>query len=177
MLFVGRLGGRQKNPMIALEIAKACIAKNRDVRLLIAGAGDTEKAEFERLVRSWGLQNEIRLLGVRPDVPHLMQGSNLFLLPSLAEGLGMVAVEAQAAGLPVLASDTVPRECVVLPDMVRFQSLDEDISVWADKALQILELPWPDAAACNVAVRNSPYSIENSATRLLELYSSGTAPV
>ncbi len=177
MLFVGRLGTRQKNPMVALKIARECIARNPDIRLLMAGAGDTEKAEFERLVRSWGLENEIRLLGVRDDVPRLMQGSDLLLLPSLAEGLGMVAVEAQAAGLPVLASDTVPRECVVLPDLVKFLPLNMGAAVWADHALQILELPWPDAAACNLAVRNSAFSIENSAAQLLKLYSSGTVPV
>ncbi len=170
MLFAGRLGTRQKNPMVALEIARECIARNPDFRLLMAGAGDTERAEFERLVKSWGLANQIRLLGVRFDVPRLMQGSDLLLFPSLSEGLGMVAVEAQAAGLPVLASDTVPRECVVLPDLVKFLPLHMGVAFWADHTLQMLELPQSDSVACNLAVRNSAFSIENSAAKLIELY-------
>lgn len=169
LFFVGRLT-RQKNPMVALEIARACVARNPDVRLLMAGAGDEEKAEFERLVRTWGLQNEIRLLGTRSDIPRLMKGSDLLLFPSYGEGLGMVAVEAQAAGLRVLASDTVPRECVVLPNMVKFESLGKDISIWAEHALQMLTAPRPDTEVCNFAVRESEFSIENSAARLLELY-------
>ncbi len=173
LLFIGRLGTNQKNPRVALGIARACVARNPDVRLLMAGAGDNERAEFENLIKSWGLQTEIRLLGVRSDVPRLMQGCDLLLFPSLAEGLGMVAVEAQAAGLRVLSSDAVPRECVVLPEMVRFESLQSDVLVWAEQALQMLNAPLPDAAACNLAVRNSAFSIENSAARLLEIYSAG----
>ncbi|MGE4614523.1 MAG: glycosyltransferase family 1 protein, partial [Planctomycetota bacterium] len=93
--------------------------------------------------------------------------------PSVAEGLGMVAVEAQAAGLQVLASDSVPAECVVLSSMVTFKSLREDVSIWADEALRILAAPRKDADKCNLAVENSAFSIRNSAAALLDLYTLG----
>lgn len=175
LFFAGRLSSNynQKNPAFALDVARACLAKSPGIRLLMAGGGDEVIHELKMKVEGWGLSHEIRLIGERSDVPRLMLGSDLFLFPSLSEGLGMVAVEAQAAGLPVLASDTVPRECVVLPDLVKFLPLNMGVAVWADHTLQILESPQSDAVACNLAVRNSAFSIENSAAKLLELYGAG----
>jgi glycosyltransferase involved in cell wall biosynthesis len=99
-----------------------------------------------------------------------MLGSNLLLFPSVGEGLGMVAVEAQAAGLPVLASDAVPQECEVIAGMVFFKSLKADASEWAVDALRILSLPMLGNISCNEAVRNSSFSIENSISSLLNIY-------
>ncbi len=180
LLFVGRLDSNpdrklnQKNPELALEVARNAIAQNPDVKLLMAGEGDTIKAELEERIKSWGMEDKILLVGVRSDVPRLMMGCDLLLFPSLAEGLGMVVVEAQAAGLPVLASDVVPRECVVSSEMVTFLSLQQDAPAWANEVLRLISLKTPSAIECNLAVRNSPFSIENSANTLLNLYRGGT---
>ena len=172
ILFVGRLNSNlnQKNPGFALEVVKACIEKNSDIGFLMVGDGEDEKVEFEAKVSKWGLQNSIRILGPRSDIPRLMLGSNLLLFPSVAEGLGMVAVEAQAAGLRVLASDAVPRECEVVSGMVVFKSLDDDLLSWANEALRILSLSKPSFLICNDALRRSPFSIERSAASLLTIY-------
>lgn len=182
VLFVGRLEGTQsiykgrlmshKNPELALQILKKCVARDDNVRMLMVGAGEGKRKEFEALVSGWGLTNKIRLPGVRSDVPGLMSASDALLFPSLAEGLGMVAVEAQAAGLRVLASDTTPRECVVLPDLVEFCPLDQTATYWADRLLRLINLPRPNSNSCNAAVKNSPFSIQNSAQGLASLYTS-----
>lgn len=173
MLFVGRLNSNlnQKNPSFALEVAKACIAKDPHVRFLMAGGGEEAKIDLEKIVRMWGLQESIHIIGPRSDIPQLMSGSDLLLFPSVGEGLGMVAVEAQAAGLPVLASDTVPRECEAVPGMVVFKSLDTGPLQWANEALRILSIVRPNVAICNEIVKNSPFSIENSAKNLIKIYS------
>jgi glycosyltransferase involved in cell wall biosynthesis len=179
ILFVGRLdttvGGNpnQKNSAFALEVAKVCIARDALVRMLVVGGGDEARTELETRVKGWGLEREIRLTGIRQDVPRLMLGSDLFLFPSLEEGLGMVAVEAQAAGLRVLASDFVPRESVVIPEVIHFHSLVATVSSWAQEALGLMSLPKPDSQVCNRSVSNSAFSIENSARRLLQLYAGG----
>lgn len=172
ILFVGRLNSNlnQKNPGFALEVAKACIGKDPDVRLLLVGDGADVRVELENKVRLWGLQDSIRLLGPRSDVPRLMSGSDLFLFPSVGEGLGMVAVEAQAAGLRVLASDAIPRECEAVPGMVVFKPLNTGPLDWADEALRLVSLSRPNLSACNEKVRNGPFSIENSAASLLNIY-------
>lgn len=176
LLFVGRLmptssmGINQKNPEVAIEVAKKCIHINPDVRMLMAGSGEEMRRKFQAELRDLGLQDKIVLLGNRTDVPRLMSGSDLFLFPSVGEGLGMVAVEAQAAELRVLASDAVPRECEAVPGMVEFKPLDAGPSAWAEEALRLMNLPRPDQTVCNLAVRASPFSIENSAASLLKIY-------
>lgn len=180
ILFVGRLESDEvrhlgrtmthKNPAFALEVVRECMARDETLRLLMVGAGDTKRREFESQIRTWGLEQRITLTGVRADVPRLMLGSDLLLFPSLAEGLGMVVVEAQAAGLRVLASDTTPRECVVVPGLVKFLSLSLTLRAWADEASQIISLGHADSAACVELVKQSPFSIENSAVRLLNVY-------
>ena len=180
VLFVGRLEGASitsmgremthKNPAFALDIARECMAKDERVRLIMVGAGETKKKEFAAMVEGWGLAEKIRFTGVRGDVPRLMGGANLLLFPSLAEGLGMVVVEAQAAGLPVLASDTTPRECVVVADLVEFFSLAASPDRWADHAIELLSRVRPASDEAAAAVQASPFSIENSAARLSQLY-------
>ena len=117
------------------------------------------------------MHESIRLIGARSDIAQLMSDSDLFLFPSVAEGLGMVAVEAQAAGLRVLASDAVPRECEVIPGMVVFKPLNAGTAAWGEEVLKLMEFPSPDVAVCNNAVRNSPFAIENSTAALLKIYS------
>ena len=181
ILFVGRLEADEvfhlgrpmshKNPAYALEIAMECIARDERLRLLMVGAGHTKRREFENEVRGWGMEKEIRFVGMRQDVPRLMLGSDLLLFPSLAEGLGMVVVEAQAAGLRVLASDTIPRECVVVPGMVDFLPL-QDPECWADEACRLMNMNPPDVDQCNRLLKESTFSIENSAAKLVSIYGS-----
>jgi glycosyltransferase involved in cell wall biosynthesis len=159
-----------KNPAFALEVAKECISRDSDVRLVMVGDGEAKRREFQGLVNEWGLGRKIEFLGLRSDVPRLMLGANMLLFPSLAEGLGMVVVEAQAAGLPVLASDTTPRECVVVPGLVDFMSLAETPGLWAERALSLLNRDPTNPDTCNAAVRDSSFSIERSAAKLLSIY-------
>ena len=180
ILFVGRLDGAavvhqgqmmtHKNPAFALSVARECIARDPTIRLVMVGSGETMRRELESRVKEGGLDQKIRLLGVRSDVARLMLGSNLLLFPSLAEGMGMVVVEAQAAGLRTLASDATPRECVVIDGMVKFLPLSESSKRWAEEALRLINLHRPNVNECNAMLGDSSFSIENSAARLLNLY-------
>jgi glycosyltransferase involved in cell wall biosynthesis len=118
------------------------------------------------------LKDNLRLIGVRKDIDRLMRAADVLFFPSRQEGLGMVAVEAQAAGLPVLASTAVPRECVVIPELYTALALDEPIEVWAAALFQIMTKPRPPLELCRRALESSPFSIANSARRLEEIYSS-----
>ncbi len=181
ILFVGRLDDpaghnlHRKRPDFALNVARECIAQDPKVRMIMAGSGDRMRSNLEREVKEWGLQDKIRLTGIYPDVTRLMLGTDLFLFPAIEEGLGMVVVEAQAAGLRVLTSTGVPRESMVVPDIVEFKALEDGVSSWAKESLRLLNLPRPDAGDCNSAVRDSAFSIENSAKKLLEIYCSSSS--
>ena len=86
----------------------------------------------------------------------------------------MVAVEAQAAGLPVLVSTAVPRECVVLPELCEFLSLNRPLEEWAETLLHITTKPRLPMEKCRDAVQASPFSIENSAVTLSSIYTRNT---
>lgn len=177
MLFVGRLDSNmddsknEKNPAFCLEVARECATRDPNFICLIAGGGDGMREILSARVKSWGLENRILLLGPRSDVPVLMAGADLLLFPSLSEGLGMVAVEAQAAGLPVLASDTVPAECRVIDGMVEFMALGAGAACWSERVLRKLAEPKPDPEVANGVVSASAFSIEHSAERLISIYS------
>lgn len=179
MLFVGRLDSsmdesrNQKNPSFCLEVARECAGRDPAFHCLLAGGGDAMRERLAARVADWGLSDRIRLIGARSDVPRLMHAADLLLFPSFAEGLGMVAVEAQAAGLPVLASDAVPRECAVVPAMVDFLPLSSGPVEWAERVFSLMQTTKPDHHAAYVAVENSPFSIRNSAKALLDIYQNG----
>jgi glycosyltransferase EpsF len=178
VLFAGRLDRvlkfddpqNHKNSWFALNVVRAAVGLDPSVRLLMAGTGDSH-SELERNIQKWGLEHKLRLIGVRSDMPRLMRAADVLLFPSRQEGLGMVAVEAQAAGLPVLASTSVPRESVVIPDLYDALPLSEPVERWAGALLRRVEKPRLSLECCRRALASSPYSITNSAARLERVYS------
>ncbi len=176
-LFAGRLDSalnrsnhtNQKNSWLALNAVRVAMGSNSDLRFLMAGAGDA-RPQLEAHVATWGLQERIRLTGVRMDIPRLMRAADVLFFPSRNEGLGMVAVEAQAAGTPVLASTSVPRECVVVPELYDAVSLDEPIEHWASALLARIEKPRPPVELSRARLEASPFSIENSSRALEQIY-------
>ena len=166
-----------KNSAFAVQIAIEAAKADPRVCAIFAGKPSDASPVLERRIREAGLAERIRLMGIRRDVEHLMLGSDLLLFPSRGEGLGMVAVEAQAAGLPVLASTAVPRECVVSKDAVMFVELDEEAGCWVKQVLERLERPPLDHRALNRMVAESPFGIENSARSLRKMYESGQLPL
>jgi glycosyltransferase involved in cell wall biosynthesis len=179
VLFAGRLDRaleidhpqNHKNSWLALNAMRAALAKNPNLRLVMAGAGES-RHEMQRHLKAWGLESEFRLVGVRQDMPRLFRAADLLFFPSRQEGLGMVAVEAQAAGLPVLASDGVPSAANVVPQLYHTVKLGASIETWAGAIAQALDAPRPLREAAAQAVAKSDFSIAASAEKLLRLYSS-----
>ena len=179
VLFAGRLDRalefdhpqNHKNSWFAVNVVRAAVERQSSVRFLMAGAGDRSQHELESRIEQWGLKDKLRLVGVRSDIARLMRAADVLLFPSRQEGLGMVAVEAQAAGLPVLASTAVPRECVVIPELYSALPLGEPIEKWAATLIETMTKPRPHLELCRRAFESSAFSIENSARRLKEIYS------
>lgn len=178
VLFVGRLDRalefdhpqNHKNSWFAVNVVRAAVEKHSSVRFLMAGAGDRSRHELESRIEQWGLKHKLRLIGVRNDVARLMRAADVLFFPSRQEGLGMVAVEAQAAALPVLASAAVPRECVVVPDLYNALALGEPIEVWAETLFHIMGRPRTSLDVCRSAFQSSDFSIVNSARHLQRIY-------
>jgi glycosyltransferase involved in cell wall biosynthesis len=181
ILFAGRidrsvdLGHPQnhKNSAFAVSVGIECARRDSRVRMLLAGAPSPAVPILEGRIAAAGLRGRIQFAGIRRDIEQLMLASDVLLFPSRGEGLGMVAVEAQAAGLPVLVSNATPRECVVVPELVRFREVEAGEAVWAADLLQ-LAMRHRNIPAANRRVAASFFAIENSARALLQLYSKGS---
>lgn len=122
-----------KNHSRLLHVFAQVLEAEPAARLLLVGNGRL-RAEIEKQIVSLGVERQVSLVGVRDDIPDLLSAMDVFLLPSSYEGLPVVVVEAQAAGLPCVISDVVTGE-VALTDLVRSVSLDESDAVWADAVL------------------------------------------
>ena len=181
VLFAGRfdvspdLGHPQnhKNSGFAVDVAIDAARRGETMRFVFAGPFSAATPVLRQRIEAAGFADRIVFAGMRQDIGRLMAGADALLFPSRGEGLGMVAVEAQAAGLPVLASTEVPRECVVIPELVRFQRLDEGVTAWAGQILDVIEAARIDPVLANGQIAASPFSIAHSAAALERLYRDG----
>ena len=138
---IGRTDIPQKNHLFLLSVFAEIVKKRTHAELLLMGAEPTE--ELTAFCEKNGIADNVRFLGLRKDIKELLQACDVFLFPSTREGLPVSVIEAQAAGLPVLMSDTVTDECIVT-DLVHTKSLNDSPSDWAEVCLQLTEEPRRD---------------------------------
>lgn len=138
ILHVGRLES-QKNHMFLLDIFEKFLHREPNSVLLLAGDGKLREAVFQKAVQKH-IENQVIFLGVRNDVEKLYSAADLFCFPSLFEGLGLTAVEAQANGLDCIFSDRIPREAIFAPN-IKINSLADLPDKWADSICQMKDGP------------------------------------
>ena len=151
-----------KNHTFLLDVFQKVLEREPDARLLLVGVGPLQRQTAQKAV-ALGVADQVIMTGNRDDVPELLSAMDVFAFPSLWEGLPMTAVEAQAAGLPCVLSDTITREVAVSP-LVEYLPLG-DASQWADALLT--RRPRQDVSD---AIRRAGFDIRSSAKRLTELY-------
>ena len=154
-----------------IEIFRQIVKREPSARLLLIGGGLLED-EIRLLANEYRLNEKVIFVGAVDTVEKYMCAMDLFVLPSLYEGLGMVNIEAQASGLPCIVSDTVPEEAR-LTELLEFEPLASGAEVWADKILR----RWSGGCPVNregawIAVRKAGYDIADTARAVQELYQS-----
>lgn len=130
---VGRFS-LQKNHEFLVRVFSSVYEKEKNAYLLLIGNG-VLRPKIEEKVKISGLENHVIFMGVRSDVPELLQAMDVFVFPSLYEGLGIAAIEAQAAGLPCVLSDRVPLAACITGETQRI-SLNNSPSFWAERILR-----------------------------------------
>ncbi|HEY9852389.1 MAG TPA: glycosyltransferase family 1 protein [Leptolyngbyaceae cyanobacterium] len=167
---VGRFA-KQKNHEFLLEIAVEVAKREPNIRLLLLGEGSL-RSEIEQKVLQMNLGDRVIFAGSRPDIPRLMRGvMNVFVLPSLFEGLPVVGIEAQAAGLPFILSDTITQEVALVKPLVQWLSLSQPASVWAEAILAAKKIPSSISQSDALAViENSQFNIAHSVDLLTKTY-------
>ena len=132
---IGHIGRfvNEKNHSFLVDIFYEVTKQNQNAFLLLIGDGVLKEIIKQKL-DSIGLNGKYLILSNRTDIPLLMKIMNMFIFPSILEGLGIVLVEAQKTGLPCIVSDTVPK-AVDLSNLVTFMSLSNTAKEWAEKIL------------------------------------------
>ena len=131
--FVGRLS-YMKNPIFAISIFNEICKLHSDSEFIIIGTGELEE-RVKKYADSLTCMDRINFLGRRNDVPELMQAMDCMLLPSHFEGLPVVAVEAQAAGLHIFAASDGITEQTKITDLLHFLPLSAGAEKWAETIL------------------------------------------
>lgn len=158
----------EKNSAFNIEIFKEIHKRDSRTRLVIVGEGEL-KNEIEYKIKEYSLENSVMLLGRRNDVYDLLNCFDVFLLPSLSEGLPIVLVEAQCNGLPCVVSDSVTKE-VAFSNNVRYLSLKSSAIEWADNVIEMFNYREIDSKIAKDRVISNGYDIVDAANELDNFY-------
>jgi len=152
-----------KNHMFLLQVFAGVAARREDAMLLLVGDGELRE-EIVREIDRLGIGDRVILTGIRDDVPRLMQAMDLFVFPSLWEGLPVTVVEAQAAGLPCLISDRITTDVDVSELVKRLPIGNAD--AWTEAVLNT------DCKRSDVIseIRQAGFDVKETAERLTDFY-------
>lgn len=167
-LTIGHVGrfSQPKNHPFLLDIFTSLLKKEPDAVLLLVGGG-ADMPKIQAKAQELGIAERVRFLGVRSDVADLMQTMDVFVFPSLYEGLPVTMVEAQAAGLPCIISDKVPSECILTEGVVNIMPLSASPEAWAEKILSMRAVPRTDR---HEEIAAHGFDITTEAVKLQEFY-------
>ena len=157
----------QKNPLFIVDVFKGIHEVIPDTKLVMFGEGEL-KHQVEERIAGHGLQDSVILFGVTNEINNWLQTLDLFLFPSLFEGLPVSGIEAQASGVPILASDTISPE-LKISECLTWYSLNMDEKEWASKAVSILNTK--SHLYTKSEIESAGYDIHSTAKILKELYS------
>lgn len=161
-----------KNHAFLIDVAAAACRISDNLHFLLIGDGPLRK-EIENKVAAAGISGHVTFAGIRHDVSRLLQGAaNAFLFTSFREGLPLALLEAQAAGLPCLCSDTVTRSAGIVSPLMTWLSLSLPPISWAEQLVDAATHPRavspPEALA---KMEASDFNISKGVLALEELYS------
>lgn len=158
-----------KNHTFLIEIFESLLGRLPTARLVLVGDGPL-RTEIEKRVKSKGLEDRVLFLGVRADVPEIMGCLDVFLFPSLYEGLGIVLIEAQAAGIPCVVSDVISDEADLGIGLLHPVSLNAGPNIWVDYVLQALRGNTPEWKLREEALKRNGYDVQEVAVYLVRIY-------
>lgn len=130
---VGRLAD-QKNHLFLLKVFVGVLKRDSSAKLFLVGDGPN-RVLIENFIRENGIEDSVSLLGVRSNIYDLLQGMDLFFMPSLYEGLPGSVIEAQGSSLPCILSDSITKE-VAVTNLVEYLSLNDGIDMWVESILK-----------------------------------------
>lgn len=160
-----------KNQLFTVKIAQELKSRGKKIRILCIGNnGNDYETQVRAAIEAAGVQEYMQLLGIRKDIDVLARKAAAFLLPSLYEGMPLVMIEAQAAGLPCVTADTYSREVDFGIGYVQWLTLDQSAAQWTDAVEKAVSMPRADKQAVIQAVESNGFDSRVFAKRLCDLY-------
>lgn len=138
-IIIGHIGrfDKIKNQIFLVEIFEKLIQKCKNVELWFLGDGE-EKERIEEKCKEKDIADSVRFFGTIKDTYNFLQGMDLFVFPSIKEGLGIALIEAQASGLTCIVSDSIQKEAIVSKNVIQL-SIDAKPEVWVETILKEIE--------------------------------------
>lgn len=167
-IVIGHVGrfSEQKNHKFLIDIFEKITEKVKNAKLLLVGSGSLEQ-DIKYYVKEKRLDSNVMFLGNRSDVANIMQAMDIFLLPSLHEGLPLVLVEAQASGLMCFVSSEAVSNEAKITETYKSISLEKNAEHWSNEIIKSLNYKRQDTS---VFVRKAGYEIKNEALNLQNFY-------
>lgn len=152
----------QKNHAFLVEVFAQLLKEKPNAMLLLVGEGELEQ-QIEQMAQDMGLSNHVVFTGARNDVDKLYSVMNVFCLPSHYEGFGLVAIEAQAVGIPCICSHEVPKEVDFTNQVIHLSTGKKDVAVWVAEIVKVASGTVP-----STHVFPAQFSIDFAASQYME---------
>jgi glycosyltransferase involved in cell wall biosynthesis len=165
---IGHVGSftHPKNHKFLIDVFYEVQKQEKNAILMLVGDGQLNP-QIQKQIEMLGIKEKVLLAGVVPNVNNYLQAMDVFVFPSIFEGLGIAVIEAQAAGLKTIVSDTVPREAFIT-DLILPLSLESKIDTWKRAILD--DSCVHDRKNTMEEISSNGYCISKSAERLSNLY-------
>ena len=157
-----------KNHEYIIEVFNELIKRDNKWRLFLVGDGEL-KDKIVNKTRLYNLGDYVYFLGKREDIPHILQSTDVFIMPSILEGLPVVLVEAQAAGVPCIISNNIPTSCDLGLGLVKVLDLKDNLGYWCNEILK-QNGNKIDFKTRKIAIKNSGYDLKKNIDLLENLY-------
>ena len=158
-----------KNHLFLLNLIATLVDDNPRIHCVLIGEGEL-KISMEKRVKTLKLENNVHFLGLRNAMENIFKDFDIFILPSKYEGLGMVLLEAQAAGIPCLTSTAVQPEADLGIGLIKRINLEADMGVWKKSVYKMMDLPKVEKKLRMGAFENKGYKMEDILDKFKDLY-------
>lgn len=165
--FIGRYVD-QKNPLFLMDIFKEISSRQKDAILVMVGFGELE-GEMMKRIGEYVIADKVVNLGRRDDIKQFYNAFDAFLLPSLYEGMPVVGIEAQCAGLPIFFSKNITEETTA-SNLAHYIGLDKSPKEWADEIIPIVQSSLSHRRSYAVEVKEAGFDSDSEAKRMQSFY-------
>ena len=160
---------QQKNQKFTIEVLRTMVEANIKCKVVFAGRGSKYGEKVKSKIQQYQLQDNVRFLGQRTDIPELMAAADVLIMPSIREGLGIVLLEAQASGLPCVVSESIQPEANLNGGLLQVCSL-KDVESWKDCILEASKKPRLSQRERMTMIEKSSFRLEDTIDCFMKLY-------